>query len=330
MAYAMETPSFLIIRLSAIGDIILTSPLVRELRAAYPHSKIDYLTKPAFKSLLLHSPYLDSIYTLQDFKPEHYDYVIDFQNNMKSRKLSKGLGKKTFKYYKHNWKKFLLVHFKIDLLSHTLPVAERYKEDLKELEINDDGRGNEIFLSQEDEDFANERLNSNVKTIAVCFGATHFTKRYPTERFVELMDQITAKTDANVMLLGGNDEIDAANKILQTASSKHRIEDFTGKTTLLQSAALLKHADVVVTNDTGLMHMASAFKKPIIAIFGSSVREFGFAPYRTPNTIIEVNGLKCRPCSHIGRKTCPKGHFKCMLKIDARKVSNTVLEYLKA
>jgi heptosyltransferase-2 len=325
----METPSFLIIRLSAIGDIILTTPLIRQLRAAYPHSKIDFLTKPAFKSLLVNSPHLDHVYTLDQYIQASYDYVIDLQNNFKSRKLSAGLSHKTYQYRKENWRKFLLVHFKFNVLKECFPVAERYKKELKDLNIKDDDKGCELFLSDQDRGFASENLSTEFKYLAVCFGATHFTKRYPLERFISVLKLILVENNINLVLLGGKDEKCAASEIMQALDNPLRVHDYTGKTSLMQSAALLQTCDCILTNDTGLMHMASSFEKNIVAIFGSSVQAFGFAPYRTPAMIMEVDGLKCRPCSHIGRSKCPKKHFKCMLDIQPTQVVSAVKKCLK-
>ncbi len=325
----METPSFLIIRLSAIGDIILTTPLIRQLRAAYPHSKIDFLTKPTFKPLLDNSPHLDHVYSLDQFTPASYSYVIDLQNNFKSRKLAAGLSDEIYRYRKENWRKFLLVHFKIDVLKECLPVAERYKKELKDLKIKDDDKGCELFLSDQDRCYVSEILSTESKYLAVCFGATHFTKRYPLERFISVLKLILAENNLNLVLLGGKDEMDAASEIMQALDNPLRVLNFTGKTTLMQSAAFQQACDCVLTNDTGLMHMASAFEKNIVAIFGSTVQAFGFAPYRTPAMIIEVDGLKCRPCSHIGRSKCPKKHFKCMLDIQPTQVFLAVKECLK-
>lgn len=326
----MEAPtSILIVRFSAIGDIILTTPLVRQLRARYPKSKIDFLTKPAFKPLLQNSPYINNVISIDDFQPQNYSIVIDLQNNLKSRRITKKTAPKIYKYYKHNWRKFFLVHFKVDFVKHHQPVPERYKEDLLDLNIQDDQLGCEIFLSDDEESFAKAKINQEVKNVAICFGATHFTKRYPTVLLIQVIEKLYRETDATLMLMGGKDESKAADDMLKKLSFKGRVQNFTGKTSLLESAALLKYSDVVLSNDTGLMHMASAFNKKMVVLFGSSVRQFGFAPYRAQATILENLSLSCRPCSHIGKSKCPKKHFKCMRELSPDNVAQTVIDLLK-
>jgi heptosyltransferase-2 len=140
----------------------------------------------------------------------------------------------------------------------------------------------------------------------------HFTKRWPEERFVELTRLLTARGE-RLLLFGGRPDSAVAETIARTAP--RGIADLTGRLTLMETAAAMERCRVVIANDSGLMHMATAVRRPVVALFGSTVREFGFFPYNSPAVVLETNGLRCRPCSHIGLPRCPKRHFACMREI---------------
>jgi len=324
----MPETSILIIRLSAIGDVILTTPLVRQLRKKYPHAKIDFFIKPAYRSILAENPYLTAIHSeAQTLKPE-YDFIIDLQNNLRSAKICKGRSARVFRYQKRNWKKFLLVHFKWNIVRENVPVPERYLDAVGELNLEDDGLGCDYFIAEEDRKFAKNKIPQGRKTLALCFGAKHFTKQYPPARYAEVLNKLFAAQAAQVLLLGGKEDAALAKEISANVADKTHLLDFSGTCSLGETAALLAQSDAVLTNDTGLMHMASAFGKKMVVIFGSSVREFGFAPYRTPHDILEMAELRCRPCSHIGKSKCPKQHFQCMNLISPERVVRAVQEAL--
>lgn len=326
----MPAEKILIIRLSSIGDIILTTPLVRRLRNTYPQAQIDYLVKPMFKSLLAQNPHINTLLTTDRTDSlSTYDIIIDLQNNFRSKRLRSGKAKAIYFYRKQNWKKLLLVQFKINLFKAFKPVPERYINAAKELGLKDDGRGCELFVSEKDLQFAVKELTSGLPKLAVCYGAKHFTKQFPVEKFANVLSSLLAKHQIEVLLLGGKEDAALGEEIFRRIEKKDRVKDFSGKCSLMETAALLSSSNVVLTNDTGLMHMASAFGKPMMVLFGSSVEEFGFAPYRVPCRILQVSGLTCRPCSHIGRSNCPKGHFKCMNDISDASVIQAVEEALK-
>lgn len=326
----MPAEKILIIRLSSIGDIILTTPLVRRLRRTFPAAQIDYLVKPAFKSLLAQNPYINTLLTLdQTGELATYDIIIDLQNNFRSKRLRSRKAKEIYFYQKQNWKKLLLVKFKINLFKAFKPVPERYIEAAEALELKDDGLGCELFTGKDDQQFAAKEFTSSLPKLAVCYGAKHFTKQFPAEKFSHVLNELLARHEIEVLLLGGKEDAALGEKIFSRIEKKDRVKDFSGKCSLMETAALLSQADAVLTNDTGLMHMASAFGKPMVVLFGSSVEEFGFAPYRVPSRILQVSGLACRPCSHIGRSSCPKKHFKCMNGISDASVIQAVEEALK-
>lgn len=322
----------LVIRLSSIGDIILTTPILRRLHAAFPDAVIDYCTKAVFSTLLASNPHISSHYTLEKLPSSEYDLVVDLQNNNRSRSLLHYLkAEKVVRYHKENWKKWLLVQFKLNLYRAEESVVGRYQAALKEFGVSDDFRGCELYLSDKDRLFADQFFRANTQTLALCFGARHFTKRYSPDRFAALLARIHMEMPLRILLLGGKEDAQQALEIITYLpdESASMVKNLAGVCSLMQTAAILERCDAVLCNDTGLMHMASAFQKQLFVLFGSSSAAFGFLPYRTPFDLFEVNGLKCRPCSHIGRERCPKGHFRCMNDLSAQEIASRILAYFR-
>ncbi|AOS85118.1 glycosyl hydrolase [Chlorobaculum limnaeum] len=324
--------TILVVRLSAIGDIVLTTPVLTELHRALPQARIDFCTKAPFAPLVASNPAVASVVTPESITPgTAYDLVVDLQNNHRSRALVQKLDARMVRrYHKRNWKKVLLVHFKINVSESYQSVVERYGEALGGLAPKVTAPCS-LYPSPEDHAFATEALCVDGPVLAVCFGATHFTKRYPFERFARIIELVTAATPARVLLLGGKEDEPEAAKLMEMlpGTARSRVQSLAGKASLMQSAALLSGVDAVLTNDTGLMHIASAFGRKLFVIFGSSVREFGFMPWGAEYELFETEGLRCRPCSHIGRGSCPKGHFRCMMEIAPERIASRIIETLK-
>ncbi|ACD89244.1 MAG: glycosyltransferase family 9 protein [Chlorobium limicola] len=321
----------LVIRLSSIGDIILTTPLLREVSAAFPGARIDYCVKsPLFVVLLTENPNLHALYTLEAPPSGSYDLVIDFQNNLRSRRLVATLqAGRVIRYRKRNWKKLLLVKSRIDLTGPYRSVVDRYRDSLSDCKVKADALGCELYPSAADRSFAHSLPDAGGFRLAVCFGAMHASKRYPPVNFAAVLSALFTAMPVQAVLLGGADDAPYAELIMQALPERfrQRVVDLAGKCALMQSAAVLECSDAVLTNDTGLMHMASAFGKKLFVLFGSSVAAFGFLPYHTKFELFEVSGLRCRPCSHIGRDRCPEGHFRCMNDIDEGVVSGKIIDY---
>lgn len=315
-------PKILIIRFSSIGDIVLTSPVVRCLKKQLAGAEVHFLTKDAFKNIMLNNPYVDKVYSfksdvnevMQQLKAENYNYIIDLQHNLRSLKLKAALRAKSFSFKKLNIEKWLVVNFKMDLLP-PLHIVDRYVYTLKPLGVVNDNEGLDFFINEKDEvDVSTLPETHSNGYIGFVIGAKHFTKRFPDEKIIEVCRQLNKP----VILLGGPEDAARGNKIVAAVGSN--IYNACGKYSLGQSASLIKQARLIISNDTGLMHIAAAFKKNIISVWGNTIPEFGMAPYLpTPSDkfnpeskIIEVIGLNCRPCSKIGFDRCPKGHFKCM------------------
>lgn len=327
-----EVRSILVVRLSSIGDIVLTTPVLRRLKERFPGAGLDYCTKRSFHCLLEHSPYVDSLYSPDEPPPGPYDIVVDLQNNLRSRSMVGELeAVEVFRYRKRNWKKALLVQAGINLYHGALPVPERYMESLDGTGVQGDEAGCELWPGENDDAYAAGVLSSGDPKLAVCFGARHYTKRYPSERFATVISRLLDAFPLQVVLLGGADDGGHADEIMKLLPAVHApmVSNLAGACSLMETAAVLKNVDAVLTNDTGLMHMASAFGRHLFVLFGSSVAEFGFLPYNVPYTLFEVAGLRCRPCSHIGRESCPKGHFRCMRDIDPEKIARRIGEYFQ-
>ena len=324
-----QLKKILVIRLSSIGDIILTTPLLRRLHAAYPDCVIDYCTKPPFAVLLASNPRLSAIYTTEELPTGAYDLVIDLQRNLRSHAIASSVrAGRTVHYRKENWKKWLMVQFKINLYGSSRSVVDRYKDALKDIELSTDCQGCELYPSSDDRAFAQPFFESRQKTIAICFGAKHFTKRYPSQGFAAIISLLLNEMPLQFLLLGGKEDAAHATEIMHSLpeSSRARVVNLAGNCSLMQTAALLERSDAVLSNDTGLMHMASAFSKKLFVLFGSSSAAFGFLPYQTPYELFEAEHLPCRPCSHIGRDHCPKGHFRCMNDLSAALIARKILD----
>ena len=312
----------LIIRLSSIGDIVLTTPVIRCLKKQAGPCEIHFLVRKPFYNVVESNPYIDKIFVidkssnevLDELRTENYDQVIDLHKNFRSVAVRRKLGIKTTSFPKLNFRKWLLVNFKIDHMPE-IHIVDRYFEAVKNLGVKNDGEGLDYFIPEVDEvDIRKLPESHQGGYIALVIGGKHKTKQLPTEKADELCRQI----EAPVLILGGPEDSDEGARI--AGSEPTKIFNACGKFNINQSASLIRQSKVVVSNDTGLMHVAAAFKKPVISIWGNTVPQLGMYPYLPKNpelfSIYEVKGLSCRPCSKIGFEKCPKKHFKCMMDQD--------------
>jgi len=322
----------LIIRFSSIGDIVLTTPVIRCLKTQIKNSTIHYLTKTNFSALLTSNPYLEKVYTIEkdineninELKKENYDIIIDLHNNLRSTIVKKMLGVKSHSVSKLNIAKWLIVNFKINQLPD-LHIVDRYLKTTEQLGIKNDLKGLDYFIPEKDQiELATLPLVHQKGFIGFVVGAKHNTKKLTLEKIISIIK----KLNAPVVLLGGKEDIEIGNKIKRTLGDI--IFNACGKYNINQSAFLVKQAMKIITHDTGLMHIAAAFKKEIYSVWGNTIPDFGMYPYLTgygekgEGNIFEVSGLPCRPCTKIGYEKCPKGHFKCILEIDENKIAKTI------
>ncbi|MCW9065177.1 MAG: glycosyltransferase family 9 protein, partial [Ignavibacteriaceae bacterium] len=282
-----ELKKILIIRLSSMGDILLTTPLIRSIKRQNPEVQIDFVLKEEFIELVKNNPNLTDIhvYSKQSFEKQilintlisnNYEIVIDLQNNIRSKEITKQMQCQTFLFKKNDVKKFLLVNFKINRLKNAPPIPVRYAEAAG---INLDGEGLDIFT----DNVADSSLDLNEKYIGLCPGAKHFSKRWPKEYFIELGKQLE-NSGYKVVLFGGLNEEELMGEIANHLSSPLSL---CGDS-ILQSAADMKMCKAIYTNDSGAMHLACAVKVPVIAFFGSTVKEFGFFPYKANSIELDV------------------------------------------
>jgi heptosyltransferase II len=159
--------------------------------------------------------------------------------------------------------------------------------------------------------------------VAIAPGARHTTKRWPAERFSALGRMLVAEKNARIVILGGEAERELATEVSRAIDGGD-VVNLAGRVSLLESAAAIDCCSVVVSNDSAITHLAAARGRPTVSIFGSTVQEFGFAPYRVPSVVVENEGLYCRPCTSIGRAECPEGHFRCMLEISPAMVLEAI------
>jgi len=316
---------FLIIRFSSIGDIILTTPVIRCLKNQVREAEIHYLVKKQFLPVVTANPYIHKVHILEDnlhtliqkIKKEHFDYVIDLHQNIRSFLVKSRLRIMSFSVNKINIRKWLMVNLKINLLPDK-HLVDRYLETLKIFDIQNDNNGLDYFIPPEDEvniDSLPEPFSKGF--IGVAAGAKHSTKQMPVDMIIELCKELKRP----VILLGGPEDLPAARKISEELGNHIYIG--CGQYNINQSASLVRQAQLLITPDTGLMHIGAGFNKIILSIWGNTIPEFGMYPYMThpSSKIFEVKNLSCRPCSKIGFSKCPKGHFRCMKDLNVKDIA---------
>ena len=325
---------FLIIRFSSIGDIVLTTPVIRCLKKQVPDAQVHFLAKEKFRSIIEHNPYIDKLHVLahsfelmiEELKTEEYDYIIDLHHNVKTLRVKKELKKKSFSFYKLNIEKYIYTSLKINLLPKA-HIVDRYMKTVESFGIKNDGAGLDHFIIEQDETKKSDiPASHHAGYIACVIGAAHTTKKWPVAKWKEF----AGKLNHPVILLGGDEDRAAGEEIASV--DKVKVYNACGKFSINESADLVKKSKLVITHDTGLMHIAAAYKKPIISLWGNTVPSFGMYPYYgdrpVQHSILQINKLWCRPCSKIGYNKCPLGHFKCMNKIEADTVIETVRKFL--
>ncbi len=303
---------FLIIRFSSIGDIVLTTPVIRCLKQQVENAEIHYTTKKQFASIINTNPYIDKIHLLDgklndlinELKKENFDYIIDLHNNLRSSIIKTRLKAIAFSFNKINLQKWLMVTFKVNKLPKK-HIVERYLETCKIFGVENDNIGLDFFIEKTNE--------VNLKSIpdrfkngyaAIVIGAKHNTKQLPVEKLARLCKEINCP----IILLGGKEDNEKA-KIVIEKSGKNEILNACGNYNLQQSASLVKQAKVVITHDTGLMHIAAAFNQHIISVWGNTMPEFGMFPYQPGkgSVIFEVKNLRCRPVQNLVIQNVQKG-----------------------
>lgn len=330
-----NSKKILVIRLSSLGDVLLTYPLLDLIKKNETNCKIHFLVRDKFVDAIQFNHNVDKTFT---YSPENakqikvliqennYDLILDLQNNFRSRQITLQSKARVYRFKKPTLKKFLLVNFKLKLIEPDFSIAKSYIKTL--YPYFSDKLTLYFDIPQEKEIESLKKVPpsfSNKLIVGMAPGSRHFTKRYPIDYFKVLINKLI-ENDFAIAIFGGKDDYEIC-KSLET--NNVFVKNFQNGNDLLETAAIMKKCSVIISNDSGLMHLASLLQIPIVAIFGSTVREFGFAPIFEKSLIIENTNLKCRPCSHIGRDSCPEKHFKCMLELQPEYVFQKTFELLE-
>jgi len=303
--------------------------MIRRLRYKWRKATIAMLTKESYRPLLNGIPGLDErLYYPEDkhsrrsfrrnLKQSGYDTVIDLQNNIVSRALTTTVKPRSiYRYHRSRINRWMRIHFpKLrNCIAVPLPVALGYLSVVYRYGIFDKGISTELVVSDQWRDAVDVDVSD---ALMIAPGARHATKMWSTAKWIELLKSAYSAGMVNQVILGGSDEVGLADQI--AGAVDHPVTVTAGKTGLGELTAIIESGSVLVTGDSGPMHIAAAVGTPVVAIFGSTVPEFGFAPFRCEHELIQVDDLDCRPCHPHGLNRCPKGHFKCMEDIEVEPV----------
>lgn len=318
-----RNPKILVIRFSSIGDIILTTPIIRCLNLQL-NAEVDILTKRKYKEILLTNSYLRNIRTLSEdtketitlLKYQRYDFIIDLQNNFRSLQIRLALGIRSYTYSKFTLKRYLLIYFGINLLNNH--IVDRYFQSVRRLGVSNDDKGIDYLVSTK----IDVKFNIDQDYICWCVGGTYENKKLSTDQILNVVSRLNIP----VVFIGGNEDKQMIAKIINHVNSKH-IYNFCGQTSIQESAYLLHQSKLVLTNDTGMMHISSAFDNSIIAFWGCTKPSLGFEPYIKYKQFRNIiTPLSKRPCSKHGRY-CRIQDDGCIKAIKPQIIYETICEF---
>jgi heptosyltransferase-2 len=327
----------LIIRFSSIGDIVLTTPVIRCLKKQLPDIELHFIVKPQFKTVVANNPYIDKIHLLdrdwsqmiEALKEEKFDYIIDLHHNIRTLSLKKALKVPAFSFNKLNLQKLVFTKLKWNVMPKEVHIIDRYLKTVEPFGVHNDGEGMDYFIAPVEEvPLKDIPASHHAGYIGIVIGASFFTKKLPVYKLQELCARIIHP----IILLGGPEDRAEGEEIKEIDPVK--VYNACGKFSLNESADLVLKAKLIIAHDTGLMHIAAALKKQVIAVWGSTTPSFGMYPYYGANFLahqsampyddVQVHKLWCRPCTKIGKIKCPQGHFKCMKNISIEELAGHV------
>lgn len=324
----------LVLRLSALGDVLLTTPVLRLLRNHCPEARLEVMTNAVYADLLRANPCVDQIHlfdpqqgvraVLRNMRHLHYDVVLDLHRTLRSRLLYYGL-RATHKiaYTKYTLRRACLVHWGWDTLRTLGPVPERYAAPLRRWGVTAPLPPMELHLTPASQDamraYLAQALPASVgrPLLAVAPGARWPTKCWSVDHFAAVAQAVVQAQGAAVVVLGGHGDVSLGQALCQRLRAP--VLDSTGQLSLMDTAALLHQCHLFLGNDSGLMHMATALGVPAVAVFGPTVEAFGFYPFTARARVISAP-VACRPCSTKGSLRCPRGHHRCMTQITPAQV----------
>jgi heptosyltransferase-2 len=313
-----------------MGDILLTSALVRSLRARHPEAHIAFLVKRQFAPLVSDNPRLNEVITFQSgeslqalaksLRERRFTHLLDLHGSLRSRALHVLVPGRWRTYSKHRIAREILIRFKKDVYPDAVPEAERFFDTAEGLDTRPDGKGLEFFISDTaktnvDRWLAAQGMNGR-PFVLLGPGAAHFTKRWPREHWTDLAGRL-ARDGRSLVVTGGKPEREIGDAIVAAARAAGQnivAANSAGEFSLQETGALLQRGESLTIGDTGVMHMATAIGTPIVTMMGPTVGPFGFYPYRA-NAIVLERDLYCRPCTPFGGPTCPEGHHRCLREI---------------
>lgn len=339
-----EMERLLVIRLSALGDVVLTTPFIRMLHSKFPKARIDYVVKKRLAPLVRNNPHIDAVHELRSgdrpfwslvktIRKMEYSAVFDLQQSTRSRIMAACSGARIKAGYNtRRLNRFMLVRFKKNIYKNSVPVPLRFLEALEPFGYEDDGRGCELFVADSARVQAKKLLNKKTgdkgfgKFVALAPGAGRRTKQWHAQGFAETGKYFLSK-GYSIILLGGTDDTSVCADVLDRIG--HGAFSLCGMTSIMETAAVLSMSRLLVANDTGVMHMAGSVNTPVVAVFGPTSAELGFFPFRSVFRVVEIP-LDCRPCSFHGTDTCPRGHFNCMNQISSGMVIHASEQLLES
>ncbi len=307
-----------------MGDVIMTTPIIRCLKQQLPQVELHYLTTTQYAEILVDNPHIDQLHcytstTIEMLKKYHFDIIIDLHNGRKSRGITKFFKVRVIKTDKKPIGKWLYLLAGINKLN-AHHVIDRHFDSISHLGITDDGHGMDLYSN------SSPTINNSEFKILINLGGSTITKRIP---FSLAEGIITSSFSQNIRftLTGGADVTGSINH------KYHNTINLINKLTIPELLSTVQSSDIVITGDTAVMHIAAAFQKPIIAVWGSTNQEFGFSPYyghlqEDKSIHIEHSELKCRPCSKYGVSTCPKRHMKCLNDITVPMITSALNELI--
>jgi len=306
----------LIIRFNSIGDVVLTSPVAEILNAK--GYEVHYLIKSSFSSLLYSNPNIYKVWELKEnlneiigyLKFENFDFIVDLHNNLRSLKVRAALKVKSFSLKKPRLKYFLLTKFGIKLKPEP-HIVHRFLKVVEPLVGKVNNPKTNFYFNDKNKQALLNTLPEKYITIAV--GAAFVTKTILPEKLIEFIK----RSGKQIVLIGGEKDVEAAHFIQE--KSDEFVINLVGLLSISDSAHIIKNSELLLSGDTGMMHIGAALNIPMVNVFGSTHSILGYTPFYgdkgNKSSIIENKTLACRPCTKQGNKSCPKGHFKCMKSI---------------
>jgi len=320
----------LFIRFSSLGDVLLTTPIVRTFRSHFADAEIQFLTKTPFAPLLENNPHIDSLIRFDNEKEsmlqlitrlqkEHYIHIIDLHDKLRSALIKRFVKGKAITYNKkHAYRKKLLKNPELEPISSTIDL---YASVFEPFGISLDEKRLDLYLPENEKEIAQSLLPPNKKIVTISPGASWFTKQYPVEYYRAIVKYLLNKENVEIILIGTEKEKSLTDEIAST--SQTGIWDLGGKTSLMESAVIIKNSDLFISGDCGPMHMAAALGVPQIALFGPTHPKLGFAPLNPRAKILTLD-LECSPCTLHGNDSCPQRHFKCMMDLLPEMIINKI------